>query len=95
MAFSDLALLFFILVAFLLRRKGEWKRTALYVMGGVMLGDLTAATLIAVFHHFYPGILGWARYLMTLGAIIGGLYDWVKPTPQKPVEDINAPATPR
>lgn len=95
MALSDLALVFFVLIAFLLRRKGGWKRTALCVMVGVMIGDLTAAILIAVFYHYYPAILGWARYLMTLGAITGGLYDWLTPTPSKITEDVKRVANPK
>ena len=83
MALSDLVLVFFILTAFLLRPKGHWKRTVLYVMGGVFIGDVTGAILLALFYHFYPAILGLARYLMPLGAIIGGVCDWLSPTDPK------------
>ena len=79
MPLSDIVLVFFVLVAFLLRPKGHWKRTTLCVMVGVMIGDITGAVLLAVFYHWYPGILGWVRYLMILGAISGGVYDWLTP----------------
>jgi hypothetical protein len=85
MAVSDVALAFFVFVAFLLRSKEHWKRTTLYVMGGVLIGDITGAVLIAVFYHWHPGILGWVRYLMTVGAIVGGIYDWLTPaSPRTP-----------
>jgi hypothetical protein len=87
MALSDLALLFFILITFLLRRKASWKRTGIYVLAGIMIGDLTGAILFAIFYHSYPAILLWVRYLMTLGAIIGGVCDWLIPTPPKTLED--------
>jgi hypothetical protein len=83
MAVSDIALTFFVFVAFLLRSKEHWKRTVLYVISGVLIGDITGAVLIAVFYHWHPGVLGWARYLMTVGAIIGGIYDWLTPASPK------------
>jgi hypothetical protein len=91
MALSDLVLLLFILTAFLSRPKGQWKRTVLYVMGGVFLGDVIGAILIAVFYHSYPAILGWVRYFMATGAVAGGVWDWLTFTTSNPPEVTTRP----
>ena len=59
-------------------------------MVGVMSGDITGAVLLVVFYHWYPGILGWVRYLMIVGAIIGGIYDWLTPvTPRTDAPEVS------
>jgi len=95
MALSDLVLMFFILLAFLLRSKGHWKRTFLYVIGGVLVGDVSGAILIAVFYHSFPAILEWVRYLMPAGALVGGVSDWLVPTSTKTRKDAKPSQTVR
>jgi|HubBroStandDraft_1064217.scaffolds.fasta_scaffold01851_2 disulfide bond formation protein DsbB len=87
MAVPDPFLLFFALLALLLGPKEAWKRTALYVLIAVMIGDVIGAILIPVHYHFHPAILDWVRYLSTLGAVIGGAWGFLIPTPAKTPED--------
>ncbi|HEV2304750.1 MAG TPA: hypothetical protein VGR93_04480 [Candidatus Acidoferrales bacterium] len=51
---SDLILLVFIVIAFALYGRKNWKRTAIYVLLGTMIADFAAAITVAALYHFYP-----------------------------------------
>lgn len=77
MRLSDIILLVFIGAAFIFRGRRTWKRTAVYVLVGTMIGDVSAALFFAIFYHWYPNVLDWGRYFMPTGAVIGGVCDWL------------------
>jgi hypothetical protein len=82
MRITDILLLLFLAITVAFRRKYSWKRTGLYVLLGTMIGDLAGGALILILYHWFPNVIYVGRYLSLLGAIAGGICDWLSLFPK-------------